>query len=50
MLVVGAVITALLNAGVRDLPLEPVGLILLGLGGLIVTAASRRSRSPVMVA
>ncbi len=50
MLVVGAVITALLNAGVRDLPLEPAGLILLGLGGLIVTTAGRRSRSPVMIA
>ncbi|MDX2381774.1 MAG: DMT family transporter [Acidimicrobiia bacterium] len=47
MLVVGAVITALLNTGVRDLPLRPVGVVLIGLGGLVVAASGLRPRSAV---
>ncbi|MGI9644924.1 MAG: hypothetical protein ACR2O6_06400, partial [Ilumatobacteraceae bacterium] len=50
MLVLGAVITALLNTGIRDLPLRPVGVILLGLGALIVVMAGVRSRMAVRVA
>lgn len=50
MLVIGAVITALLNAGVRDLPLQPIGVILLGVGGLVVTASGMRTRPTVRLA
>jgi drug/metabolite transporter (DMT)-like permease len=46
MLVIGAVITALLNAGFRDVTLEPVGLVLLGLGGLTVAGAGLRAPTP----
>jgi drug/metabolite transporter (DMT)-like permease len=50
MLVIGAVVTALLNAGFRDLPLRPAGLVLLAVGGLVVAASGLRSRSAVRLA
>jgi drug/metabolite transporter (DMT)-like permease len=49
MLVIGAVITALLDAGVRDLPLEPLGVILLATGGLVVAAAGARPHATMRV-
>ncbi len=44
MLVIGAVITALLDAGIRDLPLRPAGIALLGAGALVVGLAALRPR------
>lgn len=44
VLVIGAVITALLNAGVKDVAVEPLGLALLVSGAAIVAATGLRPR------
>jgi hypothetical protein len=44
VLSIGAVITAALNAGVRGTVVEPVGLILLLTGGLLIAWASTVGR------
>ena len=50
VLSVGAVITAALNAGVRGAVIEPVGLVLLLTGGLLVAGASTVGRQTERVA
>ncbi|MCP5026886.1 MAG: DMT family transporter [Actinomycetia bacterium] len=44
VLVIGAVVTSLLNAGLRDFALRPVGLVLLTMGALLGGAAASRPR------
>lgn len=49
VLVIGAVITALLSAGIRDVPLRPAGLVLLAVGGLLVYVGASRPQTRLQV-
>ena len=49
ILVIGAVITALLNAGIRDVPLRPAGLVLLGVGGLLIFVGASQTQTKLQL-
>ncbi len=47
VLVAGAIVTALLNSGIRDVPVRPVALVLLGVGAMLTVVGALRPTRPL---